>query len=78
MASVKRLKKYTCSNSNPTNAGKEYCGCQEGYNSSGIDWNFFVWAKELQRNHLENANVENCVKELNFKILHHPKHIIFL
>ena len=69
----KKIKRYTCSNTNPENAEKEYLGCKDRYTSSGFCCNFFVWAKELVHNHFKKCRCENYVKKLNLTMLDHSK-----
>ena len=64
----KRVEKYTCSNNNPENAGKQYFGCKDRYSRSGVGCNFFVWSKELEHNTYKKCKCGKLCKRIQVDI----------
>ena len=60
----KRVEKYTCSQNNPQNAGKQYFGCSDRYSRSGVGCNFFVWANELEHLYYKKCKCGKICKRI--------------
>ena len=61
----KRVKNYTCSESNKVNVGQRYYGWVEKYSTSIDSFNFFVWENEIEHHTYQTCYCGILCKRIN-------------
>ena len=61
----KRVKLFTCSETNLRNRGKRYYACIHRYSKENESCNFFVWADELEHDSYTKCDCGNLCKKVN-------------
>ena len=61
----KRVKNYTCSESNKVNVGRRYYGCVDKYSTSVESCNFFVWENEIEHHKYQTCDCGILCKRIN-------------
>ena len=68
VGSVKKVKKYECSQTSLNNTGKIYYVCEDRYTNKTCSCNFFVLAKELEHNIYVTCHCSKLCKKVQWNL----------